>query len=150
MFTQKDLTGLQEAAAAFIRRYDDGLTERRIQYLIFYTDYRYYQEHDEQFTSADYTLSGGVFSKDIREALERMDCDTRRYATRNERGVKYLDVPGDIDIWELDDEWVAEIFLETKDASTQELAEWISTTPFYDALEWRETTEFTAETVESL
>lgn len=147
---ETDYETLRSVVDFFLSRYQYLDGDKRLQKLVFYTDYRHYQEHDHQLTNAAYTpYIYGLFSDDTRNALQNSNSDVERIVIRGNRMKRYhtIDNP---DLSEVPIDFLEQIHEETRDISTADLATFAKNVPVFAKTEYGETAEFTAETVESI
>lgn len=139
----------RQILAYFMRRYDAAIELQRIQLLVFYADYRYYQLHGEQLTNLTYQpYAHGMHADKLIRALESGPFTekprvgtTATYTLQSNTGIKY---PKQLM------KFFEQINDETRKVSTDQLKTFVKNTTTYTETGYEETVEFTDETVDSM
>lgn len=142
---EEEMKQIKAVIASFMRRHD-GLTSRQIQDIVYYADYRHYESKGERLTQADFAPSMyGMYSEMVKRALEQMEPDCKTTMTLNthrQAVTAYIEPPVDIDVWELTDEWVAEICCDTQEYPWEALRSFSNETPLYEITDHGEPADF--------
>jgi len=121
------------------------LYEERIAHLIFYADYRHYQEHSEQLTGAQYeSRVFGVWSDEIHVEMKELDLTYYTVYRSGQKTKKYTDAP-DGAFTNTDTDFLDKIHAETREIPTDKLVRFALSLPMCEAVSHGERMEFSVD-----
>lgn len=148
---EKDLS-LRKLVVFFAAIYKNAISAHRMQLLVFYADYRYYQLHGEQLTDAEYKpYAYGMHSKQIEVVVEQSPLEECRRLENGSRVTAYLlraDIPDTIEGDLL--EFFTQMYEETREVSTDNLKDFSRNVPMFEKTEYEEIAVWNDETVASM
>jgi len=135
----------KELLAFFINQHTRVL-EYRLQKLVFYAEATYYSEHGERLTDVQWNAyMYGMFSEDIRVALDEMESDgaeTKRTIYNGNRTITYLDPAHTVDLPDDVETLLTGVHEETETIQTDELASWTKDHPLFASTRYEDYVDF--------